>query len=89
MKQKKHKTGLLLVNLGSPSACEPRALRKYLGEFLSDPRVIEMPKLIWQPILRGVILNTRPKKSAAKYRQIWDEENDCSPLITHTRNSAR
>src|SRR3546814_7375373 len=60
--------GVLLVNLGTPDAPTPGAVKAYLREFLSDPRVVEIPPLIWQPILRGVILNTRPRKSAHAYR---------------------
>ena len=58
------KVGVLLINLGTPNAPEPGAVKLYLREFLSDPRVVEIPQLVWQPILRGIILNTRPKKSA-------------------------
>ena len=61
------RVGVLLVNLGTPDAAEPGAVRRYLGEFLSDRRVVEIPPLLWQPILRGVILRTRPKKSAHAY----------------------
>ena len=68
------KVGILLINLGTPDAPEPAAVRRYLREFLSDRRVIEIPALLWQPILRGIILNTRPKKSAHAYKQVWTEE---------------
>jgi protoporphyrin/coproporphyrin ferrochelatase len=68
------KVGLLLVNLGTPEAPEPGAVRLYLKQFLSDPRVIEIPSLVWQPILRGIILRTRPRKSARAYRQVWTAE---------------
>ena len=64
------RTALLLVNLGTPDAPTAPALRRYLREFLSDPRVVEIPQLVWQPILRGIILNTRPKKSAHAYAQV-------------------
>ena len=70
---------VLLINLGTPDAPEPRAVRRYLRQFLSDPRVVEIPALLWQPILRGVILNTRPRKSARAYREIWTNEG--SPLL--------
>jgi len=80
------KVGILLVNLGTPDAPEPGAVRHYLKEFLSDRRVVEIPPLIWQPILRGIILNTRPKKSARAYRQVWTEEG--SPLAAITRRQA-
>jgi protoporphyrin/coproporphyrin ferrochelatase len=76
------KIGILLVNLGSPDAPTPSAVRKYLKEFLSDRRVVEIPPIIWQPILRGVILTTRPKKSAHAYQQVWTPEG--APLITIT-----
>lgn len=78
--------GVLLINLGTPDAPEPGAVRAYLGEFLSDRRVVEIPPLVWQPILRGIILNTRPKKSAFAYRQVWMEEG--SPLAVITRRQA-
>ena len=77
------KIGVLLVNLGTPQAPTAAALRPYLKEFLSDPRVVEIPTLLWQPILRGIILNTRPKKSAHKYASIWTK--DGSPLLIWTR----
>ena len=78
--------GVLLVNLGTPDAPTPMAVKKYLGEFLSDPRVIEIPSLVWQPILRGVILNVRPKKSAHAYEQVWTEKG--SPLAAITAEQA-
>ncbi|MBX9899085.1 MAG: ferrochelatase [Qipengyuania sp.] len=78
--------GVLLVNLGTPDAAEPEAVRRYLAEFLSDRRVVEIPPLIWQPVLRGVILNTRPRKSAHAYRQVWTEQG--SPLAAITRAQA-
>ena len=81
------KVGVLLVNLGTPNAPEPGAVRLYLKEFLSDPRVVEIPQLVWQPILRGVILRTRPKKSAHAYQQVWTEEG--SPLAAITARQAR
>lgn len=65
--------GVLLINLGTPDAPEPAAVRRYLAEFLSDPRVVEIPSLIWQPILRGIILRTRPRKSAEAYAKIWSD----------------
>lgn len=78
--------GVLLVNLGSPAEPTPRAVRAYLKEFLSDPRVVEFPALLWQPILRGVILNTRPRRSAHAYQQIWTP--DGAPLAVITRRQA-
>lgn len=80
------KTGVLLINLGTPEAPTAQAVRPYLKQFLSDPRVIEIPKLLWWLILNGVILNTRPKKSAAKYASIWMKEG--SPLRVHTEKQA-
>jgi ferrochelatase len=73
---------VLLVNLGTPDAPTPKAVKRYLKQFLSDRRVVEIPALIWQPILRGIILNTRPKKSAANYAKVWTEKG--SPLAFHT-----
>jgi ferrochelatase len=81
------KIGVLLVNLGTPSAPEPGAVRRYLKQFLSDPRVIEIPSLVWQPILRGIILRTRPSRSARAYRQVWTEEG--SPLAAITARQAK
>lgn len=78
--------GVLLINLGTPDAPEPRAVKRYLGEFLSDRRVVELPAIAWQPILRGIILNTRPKKSAHAYSQVWTEKG--SPLAAVTRAQA-
>jgi len=80
------KIGVLLVNLGTPNAPEPGAVRLYLKEFLSDPRVVEIPQLVWQPILRGLILTRRPKKSAHAYRQVWTEQG--SPLAVITARQA-
>jgi protoporphyrin/coproporphyrin ferrochelatase len=78
--------GVLLVNLGTPDAPTPAAVRRYLAEFLSDRRVVELPPLLWQPILRGIILNTRPKKSARAYAQVWTEAG--SPLAAITAEQA-
>jgi ferrochelatase len=78
--------GVLLVNLGTPAEPTPAAVRAYLKQFLSDPRVVEIPPLLWQPILRGIILNTRPSRSAKAYREIWME--DGSPLAVFTRRTA-
>jgi ferrochelatase len=79
--------GVLLINLGTPNRPEPGAVRLYLKEFLSDPRVIEIPQLVWQPILRGIILRRRPKKSANAYRQVWSDEG--SPLAAITARQAK
>lgn len=73
------KTGILVTNLGSPDAPTPKALRVYLAEFLSDPRIVEIPRLIWLMILHGIILRVRPKKSAKAYRTVWTENG--SPLV--------
>jgi ferrochelatase len=81
------KVGVLLLNLGTPDSPEPGAVRTYLREFLSDPRVVELPYLVWQPILRGVILRTRPKQSAHAYSQVWSDEG--SPLAAVTARQAR
>jgi ferrochelatase len=78
--------GVLLVNLGTPDAPTPAAVRRYLAEFLSDRRVVEIPPIAWQPILRGIILNTRPKKSAHAYSQVWTEAG--SPLAAITAAQA-
>jgi ferrochelatase len=83
---KSGKIGLLVVNLGTPDAPDPASVKTYLREFLSDKRVIEIPQIIWQPILRGLILNTRPKKSAQAYSKVWLEEG--SPLAVITRQQA-
>lgn len=79
-------TGLLLVQLGTPQAPEAGAVRRYLAEFLADPRVIEIPRAVWMPILHGIILRTRPARSAAKYASIWTDEG--SPLAVHSRRQA-
>ncbi len=80
------KIGLLLVNLGTPDAPEKKAVKRYLKQFLSDKRVVEIPSIIWQPILRGIILNTRPAKSAEAYGLVWTE--DGSPLASYTRKQS-
>jgi len=81
------RTGILLINLGTPDAPTAAAVRPYLKEFLGDPRVVEIPRALWWLILNGVILNTRPKKSAEKYAQIWTSEG--SPLLVHTQRQAK
>jgi ferrochelatase len=78
--------GVLLMNLGTPDGPDPKSVKRYLAEFLSDRRVVELPPIAWQPILRGVILTTRPKKSAHAYGQVWRQ--DGSPLAAITRAQA-
>jgi protoporphyrin/coproporphyrin ferrochelatase len=80
------RTGILLCNLGTPEAATPAALRRYLGEFLSDPRVVEIPRALWWLILHGIILRVRPRKSAAKYASIWTPQG--SPLKVWTERQA-
>ena len=79
--------GVLVVNLGTPDAPDARAVRRYLAEFLSDRRVVEIPAWAWQPILHGIILRTRPKKSAHAYAQVWSDEG--SPLAAITARQAK
>ena len=81
------RAGVLLVNLGTPDAPTTGAVRRYLREFLSDPRVVEIPRAVWLPILYGIILTVRPPRSAHKYAQVWTEEG--SPLAVHTARQAR
>ena len=80
------KCAVLLLNLGTPDAPTAQAVKPYLREFLGDPRVVEIPRLVWWCILNGIILNVRPKKSAAKYASIWMPEG--SPLKVHTERQA-
>lgn len=77
------RVGILITNLGTPDAPEAGSVRRYLKQFLSDPRIVEFPRLLWWLVLHGVILNIRPKRSAANYRKIWTEQG--SPLLLHTR----
>jgi len=94
MKTKDHpavnhgKQGVLLVNLGTPDSLSLWDIRRYLKEFLSDRRVIELNPIIWQPILRGIILNTRPFKTRRAYSKIWMKETDESPLRYYTRRQS-
>ena len=80
------KVGVMLVNLGTPDGTDRVSMRRYLKEFLSDKRVIEWSRLFWYPILYGIVLNTRPKKSGKAYEQIWNKELNESPLRTFTRS---
>ena len=82
------KIGILLINLGTPDAPTEPALKRYLKQFLSDPRVVEIPKLLWWVILNGIILQTRPRQSAKKYASIWDQREG-SPLRFHTEKQAK
>ncbi len=79
--------GVLLVNLGTPDAPDPASVRRYLAQFLSDRRVIEIPSVLWKPILNGIILRTRPRKSAHAYAQVWTEEG--SPLAAITARQSK
>lgn len=80
------KIGVLLVNLGTPDTPGRKDIRKYLGEFLSDPRVIEIPRYLWQPILHGLVLTLRPKKLEPRYASVWLAEG--SPLMVYSRRQA-
>ncbi len=80
------RTAVVLCNLGTPDAATAPALRRYLAQFLGDPRVVEIPGLLWKPILHGIILRTRPAKSAAKYASVWQAEG--SPLQVWTERQA-
>jgi ferrochelatase len=79
--------GVLLINLGTPDAPDARSVKRYLAEFLSDRRVVEIPQVVWQPILRGIVLTTRPKKSAHAYQQVWTDAG--SPLAAITQAQAK
>jgi ferrochelatase len=80
-------SAILLINLGTPDSPTPPAVRRYLRQFLSDPRVIEIPRALWLPILHSVVLTTRPRQSARKYASIWSSSG--SPLRVHTEQQAR
>jgi ferrochelatase len=82
------RVGVLLINLGTPDGPDARSVKRYLGEFLSDRRVVEIPQFVWQPILRGIILNTRPKKSAHAYAQVWTDDGSPLAAITKTQSAA-
>ena len=83
------KTGVLLVNLGTPDSTSWWDIRKYLKEFLSDRRVIEVNPVLWQIILNLFILTFRPSKTAHAYKKIWKKETNESPLLYFTRNQAQ
>jgi ferrochelatase len=80
-------TAVLLINLGTPAAPTAPAVRRYLGEFLADPRVVEIPAPLWWLILHGIILNVRPRRSAEKYAAVWTAEG--SPLKVHVERQAK
>lgn len=82
-----NRIGILVTNLGTPDAPTPAAVRRYLAEFLSDRRVVDLPPFLWQLILRGIILRVRPRRSAALYRRIWTKEG--SPLLAISRRQAQ
>ncbi len=86
MQQNQTRLGILLTNLGTPDTPTPRALRRYLKEFLSDRRVVDLPRLLWWPLLHGIILRTRPRRSAAAYRKVWTDEG--APLLVISRRQA-
>ncbi len=83
----KEKLGILLVNLGSPDAPTPSAVRRYLAEFLWDPRVIEFPRMMWWLVLHGIILRLRPRMAAKAYKKVWG--TDGSPLIAISKRQAQ
>ena len=82
------RVGVLIVNLGTPDGTDRRSVRRYLAEFLSDRRVVETSRLIWYPVLYGIILNTRPARKGRDYASIWNKERNESPLRTTTRAQA-
>lgn len=82
------KIGVLLVNLGTPEGIDYRSIRRYLAEFLSDRRVVEVPRWIWIPLLYGIILNTRPQRVGEAYRKVWNTDQNESFLRTYTRSQA-
>lgn len=84
---RRSRVAVVLCNLGTPEAPRPAEVRRYLAQFLSDPRVVELPRALWLTLLHGVILRTRPARSAAKYASIWQKEG--SPLLTWTRRQAQ
>ena len=86
MQNKKEKLGVILVNLGTPDKPEKAAIRRYLAEFLSDPRVVDLPRLLWIPLLHAIILRIRPGRLVANYQMIWGEED--APIRTFTQKLA-
>ena len=79
------KVGILIANLGTPDNYDYWSMRRYLGEFLSDKRVIDYPAYLWQPLLQLIILTSRPFRSGAAYKSIWNEDAGESPLMTITK----
>ena len=86
---KQAKIGVLLANLGTPDGYDYWSMRRYLNEFLSDKRVVDLPDWKWQPILQGIILTVRPSKSGANYKSIWNHDLNESPLLTITKDQTR
>src|SRR5699024_3834861 len=82
------KVGVIIANLGTPDATDYRSIRRYLSECLSDRRVIDYPRWLWQPLLQLVILSRRPFTTGKAYQSIWNEQRDESPLLTVTRDQA-
>ena len=82
-RQNAERIGVLLVNTGTPDSLELHDIRTYLAKFLSDPRVVELPRWLWLPVLHGYILRTRPRRSQAKYRKVWMP--DGAPLLSLSR----
>jgi ferrochelatase len=83
---KPRKTGVLLLNLGTPDGTDYWSVRRYLSEFLSDKRIIDYPSIFWQPLLQGIILTSRPFKSGHAYSLVWDKERDASPIRVYTES---
>ena len=83
------KTGALIINLGTPDSTNWLDIRKYLKEFLSDRRVIEVNPILWKIILNVIILNLRPSKTAKAYKEIWMKDKDMSPLLYYTQMQAQ
>jgi len=81
----REKLGVLLINLGTPDAPDTPSVRRYLAQFLNDPRIIELPTVARKALLHGVILRIRPSRSAKAYEEVWDEQTG-SPLLHHSRN---
>lgn len=87
LRKQRSRDAVLLVNLGTPCAPTARAVRRYLAEFLADPRVVELPRVLWLPLMHSLILNRRATRSARKYAAVWTSEG--SPLAVHTARQAK